>query len=53
MLDLEATTEKVAEMARLAAMHSIAAIDDLAMALGLGEVPATLKKTPPMRSFDM
>ena len=48
MLDLEAAIEKIAEMARLAAMHSMAAINALAMDTGLGEVPATLKKTPPM-----
>ena len=48
MLDREATTEMIAEMARLTAMHSIAAINAVAMDVGVDEAPATLKKTPPM-----
>jgi hypothetical protein len=48
MLDLEATKERIAAMVKLAAMHTMEAIKALAMDMGLGDVPATLKKTPPM-----
>jgi DNA-binding IclR family transcriptional regulator len=38
----------MAAMVRLAAMHSSAAINAFDMEAGLGDEPATLKKTPPI-----
>jgi hypothetical protein len=48
MLDLEATIDRTAETVRLPPMHIIATTSALARVDASGEVPATLKKTPPM-----
>jgi hypothetical protein len=47
-LGLDATIAKTAEIARLAATHSIAAANALAIEAESGVAPATVKKMPPM-----
>jgi hypothetical protein len=47
-LDLDATIEKIAEIAKLAATHSIAVVSALAIEAESGDAPATVKKTPPI-----
>lgn len=48
MPDLEATIDRTAETVRLPPTHIIATTNALARDNRSGDVPATLKKTPPM-----
>lgn len=48
MLDLEATMDRTAATIRLPPTHDMATTSALARVAGLGVVPATLKKMPPM-----
>ena len=48
MLDLDATIDRMAATIRLPPTHVMATTSALAKVSGSGEVPATLKKTPPM-----